>query len=59
MKNGNYEREEAAFDSPTKLRSSLDAEYQIYLFCADAGNGLDVTTGEPLKSFDEWLGEVV
>jgi len=51
--------EEAAFDSPTKLRSSLEAEYQIYLFCADGGNGLDVTTGEPLKSFDEWLGEVV
>ena len=51
--------EELAFDSPTKLRSSLEAEYEIYLFCADAGNGLDVTTGEPLKSFDEWLGEVV
>lgn len=59
MKSLRYEMEELAFDSPTKLRSSLEAEYEIYLFCADAGNGLDVTTGEPLKSFDEWLGEVV
>ena len=53
-----YKREDAIFDSPTKLRASLEAEYQIYLFCADAGNGLEVMTGDPLKSFDEWLGEV-
>ncbi len=30
-------------------------EYQIYLDCADDGNGLDITTGKPLKTYDEWL----
>lgn len=39
----------------TKLRGSNDAEYQIYLACADNGKGIDITTGEPLKTYDEWL----
>lgn len=29
--------------------------YEIYLACADDGNGIDITTGMPLKTFDEWL----
>mgnify|MGYP003669852701 CR=1 FL=1 len=28
---------------------------EIYLACADDGTGLDITTGIPLKTFDEWL----
>ena len=33
-----------------------ETEYNIYLSCADDGNGGDVTNnGEPLKTFDEWL----
>ena len=28
--------------------------YQIYLACADNGKGIDVTTGKPLKTYDEW-----
>ncbi|GAL23049.1 hypothetical protein JCM19235_1350 [Vibrio maritimus] len=39
----------------TKQRGSNDAEYQIYLACADDGKGMDITTGKPLKSYDEWL----
>jgi len=39
----------------TKQRGTNDAEYQIYLDCADDGNGNDFTTGQPLKSYDEWL----
>ena len=39
----------------TKLRGSDNEEYQIYLACADNGHGTDVTTGEPLKTYDEWL----
>jgi len=35
--------------------SKLQDEYQIYLDCADDGDGNDITTGEPLKTFDEWL----
>ena len=40
----------------TKVRGSNDDEYQIYLDCADDGNGIDITTGEPLKTYDEWMG---
>jgi hypothetical protein len=39
----------------TQTRGDNDAEYQIYLACADNGAGIDITTGLPLKTFDEWL----
>ncbi|MGD8116949.1 hypothetical protein [Vibrio sp. TRT 29B02] len=39
----------------TQQRGSNDAEYQIYLACADDGKGNDITTGKPLKTYSEWL----
>lgn len=42
----------------TKARGSNDAEYQIYLSCADDGKGGDVTRGgRPLRTYDEWLAK--
>lgn len=36
---------------------TLRERYEIYVANADDGNGGDITNnGEPLKSFDEWLG---
>lgn len=47
-------------DEPTprpanEVPVGLKREYEIYRSCADNGRGLDVTTGRPLKSFEEWL----
>ena len=42
-------------DWQTRTRGDNDSEYQIYLTCANDGNGLDFTTGKPLKTYDEWL----
>ena len=39
----------------TQARGNNSDEYQIYLACADDGTGTDITTGQPLKSFDEWM----
>ena len=40
----------------TKYRGSNDAEYQIYLSCANDGKGGDITrNGAPLKTYDEWI----
>ena len=39
----------------TQARGSNDQEYQIYLDLADDGTGIDITTGRPLKTYDEWL----
>ena len=40
----------------TQTRGTDDAEYQIYLSCADNGEGGDITrNGEPLLTYDEWL----
>ena len=39
----------------TQARGTNDQEYEIYLACADDGTGIDFTTGQPLKSFDDWL----
>ena len=39
----------------TKSRGSNNSEYQLYLDLADDGQGNDITTGKPLKTFDEWL----
>ena len=36
-------------------RGSLDDAYNVYLFCANDGQGNDNNTGKPLLSFDEWL----
>jgi len=34
---------------------TTEDRYDIYVLCADDGTGIDITTGEPLKTFDEWL----
>ena len=39
----------------TQARGTNDDEYQIYLACCDDGKGNDFRTGEPLKTYDEWL----
>ena len=39
----------------TQARGSNSNEYEIYLSCANDGKGNDVTTGKPLKTFEEWL----
>lgn len=38
-----------------RVQQGLQDEYNIYVACADDGNGVDITTGQPLKTFDEWL----
>lgn len=42
--------------SQTKKRGTNKDEYQIYLSCADNGEGIDITTGEPMKTYEEWMG---
>mgnify|MGYP001324783781 CR=1 FL=1 len=40
----------------TRYRGTNDNEYQIYLSCADDGNGGDITqNGLPLKTYNEWI----
>jgi len=39
----------------TQQRGSNDAEYQIYLDCAGDKDGNDITTGKPLKTYEQWL----
>lgn len=39
----------------TQSRGDNNSEYQIYLDCADDGDGNDITTGAPLKTYDEWI----
>ena len=40
----------------TRARGTNDQEYQIYLACADDGNGGDISrNGEPLLTYEEWL----
>jgi hypothetical protein len=39
----------------TRTRGSDYSEWEIYTTFADDGNGIDFTTGLPLKSFDEWM----
>jgi len=47
---------ETKADWQTKARGTNSDEYRIYLECANDGTGIDFTTGEPLKTFDEWMG---
>ncbi len=39
----------------TKTRGTNNGEYQIYLDCADNGKGIDIITGKPLKTFEQWM----
>ena len=34
---------------------TLEDRYDIYISCADDGTGHEIGTGEPMKTFDEWL----
>lgn len=38
----------------TPSRGDDNSEYQVYLDCADNGKGIDITTGKPLKTYEEW-----
>jgi hypothetical protein len=39
----------------TTARGQQETEYQLYLAHANDGKGLDITTGRPLKSYQQWL----
>jgi hypothetical protein len=40
----------------TKARGTNQDEYEIYIQCANDGNGNDITNpGQKLKTFDEWI----
>lgn len=40
----------------TRYNGTLQDRYKCYLQCANDGNGNDITTGLPLKSFNQWMG---
>lgn len=42
-------------DWQTQARGTNSQEYQLYLELADDGTGTDLTTGKPLKTYEEWL----
>ena len=45
-------------DWQTQARGTNDQEYQIYLACADDGQGGDITNeGAPLKTYSEWIAK--
>ena len=39
----------------TQTRGTNQQEYEICLACCDDGKGNDFRTGEPLKTFEDWL----
>lgn len=50
------DKEHDHFEALTPVQyGKLRDRYEIYIDCADDGNGYDLTSGEPLKTFDEWL----
>ena len=48
---------EVKADWQTKARGTNQDEYEIYLDCANNGKGIDITTGKPLLSYDEWMNK--
>jgi len=42
-------------DWQTQTRGTNNSEYQIYLACAGDSEGNDTSTGQPLKTYDDWL----
>lgn len=45
-------------ETGTRLRVKADWQtqyrYDFYVACTDDGHGLDITTGKPIKTFEEW-----
>ena len=37
------------------MSETLQDRYELYLEHADDGDGFEIGTGLPLKTFDEWL----
>lgn len=51
-------RVEFPHTTQTRLRGTNEDEFQIFLSCADDGNGGDITNGgKPLPTFDEWMAK--
>ncbi len=36
-------------------KSTLRERFEVYLLCANDGKGNDITTGQPLKTFEQWI----
>ncbi|EPK7771251.1 hypothetical protein QFL30_003584 [Klebsiella oxytoca] len=49
------QRLETSYTWQTRGRGSNDQEYQIYRSCADDGKGNEFMTGNPLKTYEQWL----
>ena len=43
------------FPRKQEKHMTLSERYELYLDSADDGNGNDITSGQPLKTFNEWL----
>jgi len=37
------------------IMETLKQRYDIYVALCDNGQGIDITTGNPIKTFDQWL----
>jgi len=48
---------ETKADWQRKARGRNQDGYEIYLDCANDGKGIDITTGKPLLSYDEWMNK--
>lgn len=48
---------QSIWNSRTSFHGSatLRDRYNTYRSCANDGKGIDITTGKPLKTFEEWL----
>ena len=44
-------------DFQTRMDGDLKQRYECYLHCADDGNGIDICTGNPLLTFNEWAAK--
>jgi hypothetical protein len=47
--------QEVRSDWQTQARGTNRQEYEIYIACVTDGGGIDVTTGRPIKTFEEWM----
>jgi len=40
----------------TQASGTNNQDYELYLQLANDGQGNDITTGKPLKDYEEWVG---
>jgi hypothetical protein len=56
--NSTEQLQESLWNCQTRFHGeneTLRDRFEVFVSCVDDGNGIDITNGKPVKTFEQWL----